>query len=170
MSSVTHITLAFPDWFYGVLTGGIILLVFYLGSLHYRIGQFCNDHPKIQQALIRISEILIQQNFAGSLVYTASPVKLTDEGKKAIEESGFYTFYQANKRTLIDRVNKKNPKTVADLEEICKAIMLTIEDTLPSFDLLKQYAYSTGQPISNILFAGAIALRDTLQKELAIEN
>jgi len=80
------------------------------------------------------------------------------------------TFYETNKQLLIDRINKKSPKTVADLEEACKSVMLSIEDTLPSFNLLKQFAYNKGEPISQILFAGAIALRDILQKELNIKD
>lgn len=172
MSSVTNITLSFPNWFYATISVGICAFIFYLGALHYRIGKFCDDHPRIQQSLIRISEILLQKKMATDRVYTASasPITLTEEGKKAIAESGFMTFYETNKRTLIDRIQKKNPKTIADLEEACKNIMLSIEDTLPSFDLLKQFAYKKGEPISQILFAGAIALRDILQKELGIKN
>lgn len=96
------------------------------------------------------------------------PIHHSDD--KAIAEAGFAAFYQANKQTLIDRVNKKNPKTIADIEEACKEAMLSAEDNLPSFELLKQFAYENGEPISNILFAGAIALRETLQKELKVQS
>jgi hypothetical protein len=172
MQDITNLTIAFPNWFYGILTIGILAFVFYLGALHFQIKKICKEHPKIQQSLIRISEILLQKKMTKDSVYaaSASPVQLTEEGKKAIQESKFQEFYNANKDTLIERVKKKNPKTIADLEEACKSVMLPIEDTLPSFDLLKRFAYNKGEAISNILFAGAIALRDILQKELNLKE
>ena len=48
--------------------------------------------------------------------------------------------------------------------------MLSVENTLPAFDNLKKYAYNKGEPISRILFASAIALRDLLQEELNIKD
>jgi hypothetical protein len=141
-----------------------------LGTFYAEVRHVCRQHPKIHTALIRISEILLQKKVSKELVYSESPVRLTEDGKRAIQESGFQRFYDANKRTLIDQIKKTNPKNLADLEEACKSVMLSLEDTLPNFHLLKQFAYSNGEPISNILFAGAVALRDILQKELAIKE
>lgn len=172
MGPSTNIAISFPSWFYAVLTGGILAVAFLGGILYSQVRGVCKEFPKIQESLIRISEILLQKKIAKAHVYlvSASPIQLTDEGKKAIEESGFEKFYAANKSALIDRIKKKNPKTTADLEEACKEIMLSAENSLPSFDLLKQYSYGHGEPIAHILFASAIALRDILQKELNIKD
>lgn len=89
MTDTTNIVLAFPNWFYGALTLGILAGVFYLGSLHSQIRKFCKDHPKIQTSLVRISEILLQKNMATEAIYvaSASPVQLTPEGIDAIREA-----------------------------------------------------------------------------------
>lgn len=180
-----QILISFPNWVYAVMTGGVVSVIFYLGALHYQIrkllclgdmhsqlSKICKEFPRIQESLIRISEILSQKKMTKSPIYTASssPIRLTEEGKKAIEDSGFMKFYEVNKQTLIDRITQNKPKTMADLEEACKSVMLPIESSLPSFELLKQFSYENGQPIAEILFAGAIALRDILQKELNIRD
>lgn len=164
------VAITVPSWFCGVLSLSLIGLVFYLGDLHCRVKEMCKDHPKIQTALTRISEILLQKNHAKDLIYANSPVKLTQDGEQAIQESGFETFYELNKKFLIKEIKERNPKSAADLEEDCKNLMLTIEDTLSGFDSLKNYAYNNGEPISHILFAGAVVLRDKLKKELGIED
>lgn len=46
--------------------------------------------------------------------------------------------------------------------------MLQIEDTLPGFEPIKQYAYQNGLPIADILFACAIRLRDLTAQELKL--
>jgi len=165
----TNITLSFPNWFYGVLTLSATGVLVYIGSLHYQLKRICEDHPKIRQALTRISEILLQKEFAKDLVYTQSPVQLSPAGQKILDDSGFEKFYNANKQTIKERILKSNPKNLADLEEACKDLMLSIEDTLPCFELLKNYAYSQGEPISKILFAASIGLRDKLKTELNIQ-
>lgn len=172
MDHVTNITLAFPNWFYGITAIGLLGLVFYMGALHSKIRNLCDDHPKIQTSLIRISEILLQKKMTQDAIYvaSASPVQLTAEGKQAIANAQFQSFYEQNKKELNKRVQDKKPANVPDLEEACKEVMLSIEDTLPGFDTIKKYAYGRGEPISVVLFACAIALRDILQRELNIQD
>ena len=131
----TTIVISFPNWFYGILTIGFLAFVFYLGFRYFQIREICKNYskdiPKIQRSLTRISEILLQKNMTTHDVYTISnsPIQLTNDGKKAIEESKFNLFYEKNKYELIERVKKKNPKNLADLEEACKSVMLSIKRT-----------------------------------------
>jgi len=166
---MNNITFTFPNWFLTLFSMAFIGFVAYCGGLHSHIKTMCADYPKIQRALTRISEILPQKNLAKEFVYTESPVKLTPLGIEALKEAKFDEFYNANKNTLLARIRKTEPKTLADLENTCKSIMLNIEDTLPNFEPIKQYAYSKGEPISNILFAIAIKLRDLAAEELNIK-
>lgn len=47
--------------------------------------------------------------------------------------------------------------------------MLNLDDDFSNFEDIKQYAFNRGDPISNILFVFAIALRDKLSDELNIK-
>jgi len=172
LNQITNLTISFPNWFYGLLACGIIAGIFYIGGLYSKVKGICTHHPKILSALTRISEILLQQKLTRECVFviSESPVKLTAAGITAIAEAKFQEFYEANKNVLLERIKKTNPKTMADLEDVCKNVMLQIEDTLPGFEPIKQYAYQHGQPIQNILFACAIALRDVAAKELSIQD
>ncbi|MDD2772357.1 MAG: hypothetical protein PHP45_01530 [Elusimicrobiales bacterium] len=165
-------TITLPDWFCGVFTLGLVGTLIYLGGLLHEVRGICKGFPRVSEALIRISEVLLQKKLTADRVYTASasPVKLTEAGILALKEAKFGEFYAANKKTLLDRIAKANPKTMADLEEVSKQIMLQIEDTLPNFETIKQYSYSHGEPIAMILFACAISLRDLSAKELKISD
>ncbi len=160
--------ISFPDWVYAILSIGVIAAVFFLGGLYCKVNEICNDYPKIRQALTRISEILLQKKLSGDLVYTQSPVQLTPKGVQALQEAGFENFYEKNKDILFRKIKESNPKTLADLEEVCKSIMLSVNDRYNEFESLKQYAYSHGEPISSILFAASIALRDKMKVVLNI--
>jgi len=161
-------TFNFPTWFCAIFSLVFIGVLFYIGALHHQIKAICKDHPRILTALIRISEILLQKKMSKELIFYQSPAKLTDEGVTAIKECGFQEFYEANKSYLLEKIRKDNPKTMADIEESCKNIMLQIEDPLPKFESIKQYAYNKGEPIARILFACAIALRDIVAREFNI--
>jgi hypothetical protein len=163
-----NVTISFPNWFCAFLSIGILAVVFYLGALHFRIGKICDEFPKVKQALTRISEILLQKKLAKDFIFSASPVKLTEDGIKILQEAKFEDFYNINKKELLDRVKKKQPKTMADLEKACKEIMLSIEDTLPAFEPIQQCVYNNGIPVMPILMAGAIFFRDKASNELSI--
>ncbi|MFA4858643.1 MAG: hypothetical protein WC901_06025 [Candidatus Margulisiibacteriota bacterium] len=165
----TTFNISFPNWFLAVFSLTFIGFVFYLGGLYIKVRDICKDHPKINQALIRISEILVLKKISTEYVYSASPMSLSEKGKEALKEAKFNEFYHENKDVLLKRIKEKSPKTMADLEDVCKSIMLSMEDTLPKFESIKQFAYSHGEPISNILFACAIALKDLTVSELNIK-
>lgn len=95
---------------------------------------------------------------------------MTKDGIEALKEAKFEEFYNINKKILLERIKKVELKTMADLENACKSIMLQIEDTLPNFESIKQFAYNKGEPISKILFAAAVKLRDITTEELNIKS
>jgi len=166
--NITNITIAFPDWFWVVFSVFILGFVFFLGGLFTKLRAISTEFPKIKTALVRISEILLQKGLTKDFVFSESPVSLTQEGRDAVKQCGFDAFYQENKKLLIGRVNKKRTKSMAELELACKEVMTTMENEVPKFDLLENFAYQNGIPLAKILFACGIALRDILAKELKI--
>ena len=165
-SQITQITLAFPNWAYVLFGIGFIGFVFQLGELNRELKEIRKCFPKMHEALIRISENLFQKGITKDVVYSRSPMQLTAEGEKIVQESGFYEFYETNKKLILARIGRSHPKSMAELDQACKELMIMVERSLPKFDLLEKYAYEKGIPILNVLFASAIALRNTLGKEL----
>jgi hypothetical protein len=172
-----QILVSFPDWFCAILSLSILGLAFFLGKFYGKINEICKDYPtirqaltKISEALTRISEILLQNNLTADLVYRQSPVKLTEAGITVIQGAGFESFYLKNKQLIIETINKSKPKSLADLDEACKKFMLNLNEDFPHFESIKQYAFNRGEPISRILFACAIALRDRLSDDLNIKT
>lgn len=169
--NITSLTISFPNWFYVVCSATFIAVIFCAGFHWKAIHEICKEFPKVREALTRISEILLQKKFAKEPLFTAaSPLRLTPNGEEMITGVKFQDFYNTNKKVLLERINKFNPKNMADLEEACKNVMLPIEDTLPGFELVKQFAYNTGIPIGKILFVCAIKLRDMMAQELQITS
>lgn len=166
ITAVTTINFPLPTWFLITFSGSFIAFIFFCGGLYIKVREVCKDHPQMKKSLTRIAEILLQHKLTTVYVFSESPVKLTEDGEKAVKESGFFEFYEENKKNISDRLKKYNIKTEPDLEEACKDIMLNLDETLPKFELLKTFSYNNGEPISNILFACSIALRDLLSKEM----
>lgn len=116
-------TINIPDsctfWFNAAVLGGLAYIIYTV----FKVDRMYAVFPKICDALTRISEILLQKGMAKETLFTtASPLKLTPNGEKLIEQISFLNFYESNKRLLLDRIRKDNPKSMADLEEICKKL------------------------------------------------
>jgi hypothetical protein len=169
MSSVprmTNISISFPNWFWVIISVGVLGAVFYLGALHNQLKQVCGRFPKIHVGMIRISELLLQKEFSKELLYeAASPMKLTDAGKVMMEAIKFEDLYKSNYNILIEALKKASADSEADIEEVCKMIMLDLPADAVGYEIIKEYSYKNGIPIQKILFAAGIALRDKLIEE-----
>ncbi len=169
MPGYQTLVLCFPQWVCIVFSLCVIGLVFYAGHLHEKVKRICSEFPGVRDAIIRISEALVQKGISKIPLFSAaSPIKLTPAGEKLVSDIKFTDFYNTNKKIVLARVVAKGPKTLADLEEAAKTTMLTMEDTMPGFELIKQAAYQNGVALADILFACAIKLRDMVAAELNI--
>lgn len=93
-------------------------------------------------------------------IYKAkSPLSLTDFGKKLIEDSGFNTIFEQEKDNLVAMLEKKDPKTQYDVQEMARLLMSELTEHAP-FAPIKTYAFINGKDYGQILRAGAIPLRD----------
>lgn len=97
-----------------------------------------------------------------TLFKAKSPLSLTDEGQKLLNDSGFKNIFENVKDELIKRFFEEiNPKTQYDTQEKARQWMddLSREDYKP-FVPIKSYAFKTGSDYAQILRAGSILLRD----------
>lgn len=183
MAIIHPIVISLPDWFCALLSFSMVAVIFYLGTFYAKINGVCKEHVNMQRvldnvqhaldkmsdALVRISEILVQNKLTANLVYARSPIRLTEEGERVIQEAGFEDFYLNNKQRIIETIQQSTLKSLADLDAACKSFMLMLGDDFPDFESIKQYAFNRGEPISKILFVFAIALRDRLSEDLNIK-
>lgn len=153
-------------WLFNITS---LAIVYYVCLCIYKLNRMYAVFPKIVSSLTRISEIFVQRGLSTVHIFISeSPIRLTPEGEQLIVDTKFLSFYEKNKKVLLARLKGEKPKTMADLEEACKNIMLPIETTLPGFEPIKQYAYQHAMPIAQVLLACAVKLRDTTAQELNI--
>ncbi len=96
------------------------------------------------------------------LFQSKSPLSLTEEGIRLLNDSGFMPIFEKVKDDLIKRFFEEiNPKTKYDTQERARQWMddLSRKDYQP-FLPVKSYAFKTGSDYSQILRAGSILLRD----------
>lgn len=101
------------------------------------------------------------QKFIDSKIYKSdSPLALTEVGKALVKDSGFEaTIFPATKDELVEKLEKMNPTTQYDVQEMARGLMDNLKDFSP-FAPIKNYAFKNGKDYGQILRAGAILLRD----------
>lgn len=100
------------------------------------------------------------QKFVDSKIYTShSPLSLSEYGKKLIKESGFESLFPSVRDDLVARLEKMQPKTQYDVQEMARALMDSLTE-YSALGQLKTYAFQNGVDFQQILRAGAIPLRD----------
>ncbi len=94
-----------------------------------------------------------------NLYQAQSALSLTELGKELVEKSGFIKIFSNEKDNLVKMLEKKNPKTKYDVQEMARELMDELKG-YPAFSSIKSYAYTSGKDVGQILRAGAILLRD----------
>lgn len=88
-----------------------------------------------------------------------------------MQESGFYKIAEQHKRTLIDLVKAKNPKTDYDIQEFSIQILKELANASnPIVFPLKNYAFQKGLVLDIILQAAGIVLRDIVMQEVKFDD
>jgi hypothetical protein len=103
------------------------------------------------------------KKFIDNKLYTAaSPLNLSEEGRKLIKDSGFETIFEKVKDELIKKLSEsRKSKTKYDVQENSRGFMddFSREEYEP-FLPIKTYAFDHGKDYAQILRAGSILLRD----------
>lgn len=161
---MTPIVFAFPDWFYGVLSLTFLAGVWFVARQSKTFSEVCKEFPKMRRALDLMSESLFSNKMLSEKVYvsSASPLRLTDAGKSLLVNSGFEEFFTANKEGLFAEIDRMDPNTPFDVEAASRHVLLLHVDLkeYPHAERLKGFSYNNGIPISDILFAYSIEVRD----------
>lgn len=109
----------------------------------------------------------VRERFAGlegktSGLYQAnSPISLTKDGDKALQESGLKEYVDHNKQVLIDACDSgADMRTPYDVQECVFEFFDSHELPQEIEDQVKTYAYNQGLKLDVLLRVGAIYLRD----------
>lgn len=119
-----------------------------------KIDEFSTDIATLKEFKANTEKIIDKEIYK-----TKSPLDLTDFGKKLLADSGFNTIFEQEKDNLVTMLEKKDPKTQYDVQEMARLLMSGFIDYAP-FTPLKTYAFTNGKDFAQILRAGAIPLRD----------
>lgn len=98
-----------------------------------------------------------------NLAVSASPIALTPLGEEVVRDSGILEILRSKEENLIASLRSGNPQTAYDVQERI-LVMFTVQGlslTVEEQNRLKEYAYTKGLTIDQVLYAGALRFRET---------
>ena len=99
---------------------------------------------------------------------STSPISLTPLGQELVQHSGILDVLKPKKDGLMENIKKQNLKTAYDVQEFVRNIFsvdgLLLEEA--ELNRLKDYAFSKGVGLTDILYAASIYFRDVALEEL----
>jgi len=123
----------------------------------------------IAERLAALEEGVKRDRAHSGYAETASPLKLTEKGFKALVESGGIDYLNIHKDSLIQQIKQRNPKTAYDVQELCNSL-ITDKKNENDFIPMKNYAYNQGVPLEDVIITLTIYLRDIALKELGFDQ
>ncbi|MDD5291120.1 MAG: hypothetical protein PHZ04_03315 [Patescibacteria group bacterium] len=100
-----------------------------------------------------------------------SPIKLTPLGQEVLQNSGILEILKAQKESLIKKIKESKPQTAYDVQETTKNTF-TIEKlglSEQEANRLKNYAFSKGITLAEVMLAGSIYFRDIVLEEMGLK-
>ncbi|MBA7495395.1 hypothetical protein ES702_05977 [subsurface metagenome] len=140
---------------------GIKILEGSFKDIKYTIGV-------MRSAINRLTIGLFKKGILTELfIVGESPLKLTEQGIKLLDNCGFNNIYgnNDNKEKLIQLIKKENPQSKYDVQEISKKVLILLKDD-PMFIEIKKYAFNNGLDIVEILSVASIVVRDEVISQL----
>ena len=133
-------------------------------KLPEEINKVSNNIFSLDKKLSNISSALVQSNVLhGDLLKSASPINITSKGRNALEKSNFIKIFSEHRTEIITKIKNKKPQTEYDVEQIAVNIISNLADK-PFMKPLKQFAYSEGKPLANVLYLAGIYVRNEYLK------
>ena len=143
--------------------GAIVLAVgIAWGRLNTSVGNITADVRELKEDVKDVRERFAGLEGKTSGLYQAnSPISLTKDGDKTLQESGLKEYVDQNKQILIDACDAgADMRTPYDVQECVFEFFDSHELPQEIEDQLKNYAYSHGLKLDVLLRVGAIYLRD----------
>lgn len=104
-------------------------------------------------------------NMKAELFVAMSPVILTEKGAKLLKRSDFDKIYTGNKGWFIEKIKRRNPEKLSEIDEISGEIMESLRDHEWLKDF-KEIAFQNGITVDLLLRVCAIYLREEVAKEI----
>lgn len=137
-----------------------------VGSIKHRTG-------RLESSVVEIQSVLKEKGFPihqPPLLNPGSPLKLTGAGESLAKRFNGYNFIETNKEFFLALLEKNNPITGYDVQEMAKKV-LAESVSHPIFNPIKKIVYEEGSNIEPVLSVLAIILRDTyLKAHMEIQN
>lgn len=143
-----------------------------IDHLEYRFDKLENSvddlkhrTSRLESVVVEIQSVLKDKGFPihQPLLSPGSPLKLTRAGEELVKRYDGYSFVEANKDFFVVLLEKKNPSTSYDVQEMAKKVL---EESIshPIFNPIKKIVYEEGSNIEPVLSVLGIILRDTYLK------
>lgn len=157
----------------------IVIALIYIGRKFQILDDlkdgFKNIGDKIERIGKEVSEVdsrvsKIEGKLFGVAI-GASPIKLTPLGQEVLQNSGILVILKPKTQFLITKIKEQKPQTAYDVQELTKNIF-TIENLELSQEeenKLKNYAFTKGITLNDVLYASAIYFRDVALQELGFK-
>lgn len=132
------------------------------GRLNTSVGNIDSDVRELKDDVKDVRERFAALEGKTSGLYQAnSPISLTKDGDRTLEESGLKEYIDQNKQVLIDACDAgADMRTPYDVQECVFEFFDSHELPQEMEDRLKTYAYNHGLKLDVLLRVGAIYLRD----------
>lgn len=160
------------------ITIGIIIT--YLIFCFQNFRQELNDELNpVKNALAEIQKFL-RESFdftplhkvapANKYGVSESPMRLNDEGRKLLGESGFDNLYPKIKNKVFNRLDELKTRTLYDAEENATTALFELKDDI-LFDEIKHYAVNhPEEPLKLIFTVASWVIRDDYAKKTDIKK
>ncbi len=126
----------------------------------------------ISESLTGLKAALVQAGVIKEAFLTkGSAIRLTEEGKTALHESGFIELFQNEHDKIVNLIKENSPLTKYDIQKHSIDVMIS----LPNRDdintnQLKSYSYKEGKALSDLLTAAGVYVSEEIIKELDIKE
>lgn len=113
----------------------------------------------------RVVKLETWRESSNNLAQANSPLKLTEKGKKILEDSGGKKYVEDHCDYLIDQIKQRKPTTAYDIQILAIETAKQFQDS----DDFKNYAFETGIYTDDIGFVMGIYLRNKAIKKLGFK-
>ncbi|QQS15354.1 MAG: hypothetical protein IPK84_03215 [Candidatus Moraniibacteriota bacterium] len=152
---------------YTIVASVITSFLTSLAFVTYKFGRYAEKIDQLEKCSLngRLSKLEGQfETSQNAFFQRKSPISLTDKGLEALEESGAKQFVDSNIEELYQKIDKKNPSTAYDVQELSRAIASDLESD-PRVSKMKDFVYERGIDFSTIASVTGIYLRDEVLKK-----
>ncbi|OGH64261.1 MAG: hypothetical protein A2821_01685 [Candidatus Magasanikbacteria bacterium RIFCSPHIGHO2_01_FULL_41_23] len=138
----------------------------YLKEVKADVNQIKHRTGRLESAVTEIQTVLTKNGFSLNqppVLSPGSPLKLTEVGESLAKRFDGYNFIETNKEFFLVLLEKNNPITGYDVQEMAKKVL---EESVshPIFNPIKKIVYQEGSNIEPVLSVLGIILRDTYLK------